>query len=237
MATVSSSGVVSAVGSGNCTITVTTCDGGFSATCSVEVIEAPKAVDLGLGVKWAACNLGAIVPEEAGDFFAWGETEPKSNYSWSSYQWCNGSETTLTKYNSDNSVGVVDNKTILDLEDDAANVLLGGTWRLPTYDDFLLLNNRSYCDWQWTDSYNDTGVMGYIITSKKSGYTDKSIFLPVTGYYWASNYNLPSYGFYWSSSLATDNSNKARSFSLRSNSHGFGSFERIRGFAVRPVTE
>ena len=91
-------------------------------------------VDLGLpsGTLWATCNVGANAPEEYGDHFAWGETSPKDVYNWSTYQWCNGSMFTLTKYNTESSLGMVDNKTELDPEDDAAYVNWGPSWRTPT---------------------------------------------------------------------------------------------------------
>ena len=86
-------------------------------------------VDLGLpsGTMWATCNIGANYPEDYGDYYAWGETETKSNYDWSTYKWCKGSEDTLTKYCTDNDYGTVDNKTVLDPEDDAAHVKWGGS--------------------------------------------------------------------------------------------------------------
>ena len=91
-------------------------------------------VDLGLpsGTKWATCNVGATAPEEYGDYFAWGETEPKTTYNWDTYKWCNGSEDTFTKYNTKSSYGTVDNKTQLELADDAARANWGGQWRMPT---------------------------------------------------------------------------------------------------------
>ena len=98
-------------------------------------------VDLGLpsGTLWATCNVGASNPEELGSYFAWGETATKDFYEWSTYKWCNGSETTMTKYctNSDyGNDGFVDNKTELDFEDDAAYVNWGPSWRIPSYEQF-----------------------------------------------------------------------------------------------------
>ena len=91
-------------------------------------------VDLGLpsGTLWATCNLGASSPEEYGDYFAWGETEPKDYYDWNTYKWCNGSSDTLTKYCTYSTYGTVDNKTELDLEDDAAYVNWGPAWQMPS---------------------------------------------------------------------------------------------------------
>ena len=82
------------------------------------------AVDLGLpsGTLWADRNIGADSPEGYGDYFAWGETRPKSTYSWSTYKYCKGSYDTMTKYCTDSSRGTVDNKTVLEAADDAAIV-------------------------------------------------------------------------------------------------------------------
>ena len=93
----------------------------------------PHMIDLGLsdGSLWACCNVGAETPEESGDYFAWGETSPKENYSWESYKWCDGSMYNLKKYNYDIGFGIVDNKLELDLEDDAAYVNWGSKWIMP----------------------------------------------------------------------------------------------------------
>ncbi|MBO7112331.1 MAG: hypothetical protein J6V75_00065, partial [Bacteroidaceae bacterium] len=128
-------------------------------------------VDLGLSVKWATCNVGASKPEEYGDYYAWGETEPKTTYDWSTYKWCKGSSATMTKYCNNSSYGnngFTDTKTTLDPEDDVAHVKWGGNWRMPTISEFEdLINN---CTWTWT---TQNGVNGYKVTSKKSGYTDR----------------------------------------------------------------
>ena len=151
-------------------------------------------MDLGLpsGVKWATFNVGANSPEESGDYYAWGETSPKSSYTWLNYKWCEGSYNMLTKYNCDSSNGVVDYKTILDPEDDAATVNWGQTWRIPTKAEFdELIEN---CTWTWS-SLN--GVYGYEI---KSNTNENSIFLPAVGYY--SENTLQTYsGSYSSSTL------------------------------------
>ncbi|MBR3609326.1 MAG: hypothetical protein IKL50_05525, partial [Bacteroidales bacterium] len=86
-------------------------------------------VDLGLSVKWATCNVGATTPEEYGYYFAWGETTPKTTYYWSAYKYCNGTDDSMTKYCTNSKYGIVDNKTTLELTDDAAHVNWGGSWR------------------------------------------------------------------------------------------------------------
>ena len=190
-------------------------------------------VDLGLSVKWATCNVGATKPEEYGDYFAWGETQPKSTYNWSTYKYCNGSYNTLTKYNNSSSYGTVDNKTTLDLSDDAARANWGGSWRMPT--DAELTELREQCTWTWT---TQNGVYGYKVTSKKSSYTNKSIFLPAAGYrYDSSLYYAGSSGYYWSSSLYTDNPNRVWDVYFSSDSVYRNYNFRSYGFSVRPVCQ
>ena len=190
-------------------------------------------VDLGLSVKWATCNVGATKPEEYGDYFAWGETQPKSNYNWSSYKWCRGSYDTQTKYCTDSYYGTVDNKTTLDLSDDAARANWGGSWRMPT--DAELTELREQCTWTWT---TQNGVYGYKVTSKKSGYTNKSIFLPAAGYrYDSSLSNAGSGGYYWSSSLDTDTPYGAWYVCFYSGSVLRLNYYRVYGFSVRPVCQ
>lgn len=134
-------------------------------------------VDLGLSVKWATCNVGASKPEEYGCYFAWGEVEPKAIYDWATYKWANGSETTMTKYCSESSYGnngFTDDKTVLDAEDDAATVNMGGSWRMPTVEEMSELIDG--CTWTWKTK---NGINGYEVKSKTNG---NSIFLPVAGY-------------------------------------------------------
>ena len=190
-------------------------------------------VDLGLSVKWATCNVGATKPEEYGDYFAWGETQPKSTYDWSTYKWCNGSETTLTKYCTKSGYGTVDNKTTLDLSDDAACANWGGSWRMPT--DAELTELREQCTWTWT---TQNGVYGYKVTSKKSGYTNKSIFLPAAGYRIDNSLSRAgSSGYYWSSSLYTDNPSGACVLLFYSGFVISDSGGRWCGRSVRPVCQ
>lgn len=184
-------------------------------------------VDLGLSVKWATCNVGATKPEEYGDYFVWGETEPKSTYDWSTYKWCNGSKTTLTKYNNSSSYGIVDNKTQLELSDDAARANWGGSWRMPT--DAELTELREQCTWTWT---TQNGMYGYKVTSKKSGYTNKSIFLPVNV---IDDYYSVYVGYYWSSSLCTDSPDIAWCLSFYQVSVSRSRIERVHSMCVRPV--
>ena len=151
----------------------------------------PQAIDLGLpsGTKWASFNLGASKPEEVGDRFAWGETDTKSDYSWESYKWCKGTKTSLTKYCWDGEYGFngfVDNKTELELSDDAAFMISEGRFRTPSAEEFLELFEE--CWWEWVTDYNGTGVKGYRVTNIKDGYIGESIFLPSTAVNGCGNY-------------------------------------------------
>ena len=116
-------------------------------------VHEPEYVDLGLSVKWATFNVGATSPEDYGDYFAWGETETKEEYTWENYKWCNGTVYKITKYNA------TDGKTILEPEDDVAQVLWGGNWRMPTIEEQTEL--REQCIWTWT-SIN--GIWCYLVT-------------------------------------------------------------------------
>ena len=187
-------------------------------------------VDLGLpsGTLWATCNVGAIKPEEFGDYFAWGEVEPKSEYSWENYKWCEGDRNSINKYCNGSKFGKVDNKTILELCDDAANVNWGGDWRMPTEKDQDEL--RNFTTWTWI---NQNGIKGYKVTSKING---NSIFLPAAGYRYGSGLNgAGSRGYYWSSSLNTNYSSSAYRLYFGSDDVYSGSYTRNCGRSVRPV--
>lgn len=196
-------------------------------------------VDLGLSVKWATCNLGASQPEECGDYYAWGETETKTSYSFGNYKWCKGSYNSLTKYCNNAEYGYngyVDDLTVLSQDDDVAHVKLGGYWRMPTKDDFYELWYN--CTWTKTEQ---NGITGFLVESKIPGYTDRSIFLPVTGFLYG-NYSK-SYEdnmYYWSSSLFTSSTPDYAALPLLEESVEKGMFtyqtrSRCYGFAIRPV--
>ena len=161
-------------------------------------------VDLGLpsGTLWATCNVGANSPEEYGDYFAWGETEPKSNYSWSTYKWCKGSENTFTKYCPHYDYGYngyFDDLSELLPEDDAATVNWGGEWQTPEYKQYEELFNTDYTTMEWTAKTGKDGSENYgmLITSKING---NSIFLPAGGMYdeGSSLEDVNHLGYYYS---------------------------------------
>ena len=207
---------------------------------SVDAGNEHEWVDLGLpsGTLWATCNVGADTPEGFGDYFAWGETAPKDDYSWETYRWCNGYFNTMTKYCTNGSYGTVDNRTELDPEDDAAYVNWGSSWRMPTMEQQLELRNE--CTWTWTER---NGVNGKLVT----GPNGNTIFLPAAGYYdKMSNGNnvagLNDYLYYWTSEqnhqgpMALDNS----LISDRNSRYGVRNGQlsttfKWRGCSVRPV--
>ena len=201
----------------------------------------PSLVDLGLSVKWATCNLGASKPTEYGGYYQWAGTKDVSDtgiyLDWSNCPYHTGSDNQSgwTKYNTESSYGTVDNKTVLEAMDDAASVVLGGKWRMPTYEEWSELCNTDNCSWTWTSI---DGVNGYKVQSKKSGYTDKWIFLPAAGYRSYNEHRLVgSNGFYWFSSLSTDFPAYAHYMSFGSGH--FRSYDGYRydGQSVRPVSE
>lgn len=163
-----------------------------------EDIAYGEMADLGLSVKWATCNLGAVNPEDYGDYYAWGELETKTSYSWPNYIWCNGSSTSLIKYNTNSAYGIVDNLTQLEPQNDVVYVLSEGKWRMPTLDEAKELIKD--CSWQRTTV---NGVAVFRVTSKRAGYTNASIIIPIAGYYSGTNMtHRGNYGLYWTSSLA-----------------------------------
>ena len=196
---------------------------------SVTFVNPLQAVDLGLSVKWATFNVGATKPEEYGGYYAWGETEEKEIYDWSTYKWCNGSYDTMTKYCANNSYGIVDNKTVLDLEDDVAHVKWGGDWRMPTKAEQDELRNN--CTWAWA---TQNGVYGYRVT----GPNGNSIFLPAAGFRYGTDvYDRGDYGYYWSGSLSNNNNYYAYYLYFDDGSYGRSSFSRYYGLSVRPVSK
>ena len=191
-----------------------------------NIINGHEYVDLGLpsGLKWATCNVGASKPEEYGGYYAWGETEEKSDYDWSTYKWCRGNRDTITKY------GLFDNKTVLDPRDDVAHVKWGGSWRMPTEAEQWELHYD--CTWTWT---TQNGVKGYKVT----GPNGNSIFLPAAGYRYGTVVEVRgSRGYCWSSSLDSSNSDLASCLDIyRDDYTSLFCYGRSYGRSVRPVCE
>lgn len=192
-------------------------------------------VDLGLpsGTLWATCNIGASTPEEYGDYFAWGETVPKEEYSWENYKYCKANDVSLTKYCSSYEYGYngfTDNKTVLELVDDAAYLNWGTRWCMPSLEQMLEIINN--CD-KIESVYN--GQAGYKIIGPNAN----SIFLPYAGYkqYSYDNYEN-SKGYYWASTYSHKNTSKALVFQADAFNHdniiSYGWY-RQQGFTIRAV--
>ena len=233
---------ITAVGEGTCVITCRTTDGSnLSAECNVTV-EAYPSVDLGLpsGTLWATYNIGAGSPEAYGNYYSWGETEPKDNYSWSTYKYAAGTSSTLTKYCSDSNLGnegFTDGLTELLPEDDVATVKWGSNWQMPSKEQFEELINSEYTTSEVVE--REDGIKGRKITSLING---QSIFFPFSGCR-MSTYDpltVNTYGYYWTRNVSTENKE------LNDNRYGYclwmtrndiymGVFERKDGATVRPV--
>ena len=206
-----------------------------TTTSEMGSINGHEWVDLGLSVKWATCNVGASNPEGYGDYYAWGETNTKSSYTWVNYRFRTSGDSyynvKFSKYNTDSSSGTVDNKSTLDLNDDVARVKWGGSWRMPTNSEFEELIDN--CTWTWT---TQNGINGHRVTSNKSGYTSRSIFLPAAGWHLDTDFNYAgSRGNYWSSSLYKGYPGSVRYLRFDSYGHSTDRSYRYRGQSVRPV--
>ena len=201
-------------------------------------------VDLGLpsGIKWATKNLGASKPSDYGDYYAWGETEPKAKYTLATYKWMQTGQSDwehITKYTvADGKTGGIwydasgnfigDGKTTLEAADDAATQKLGSPWRMPTDDEINeLLDN---CTWTWT---TQDGKNGY----KVKGTNGNSIFVPAAGYRLSSELRAAGrWVVCWSGSLSAASSGRARYLDyFASGKFGWGYNNRFYGSPVRPV--
>ena len=206
-------------------------------SCNPEDGEEEKfyvAVDLGLSVKWAACNVGTDLPEGSGAYFAWGELSEKDSYVSEEYKWSKkdgDNYKIVTKYCTNSKYGDVDNKSVLEAEDDVAHVKWGGNWRLPTKEEFKELRDK--CTREWV-SVN--GVNGY----KFTGPNGNSIFLPASGRR-SYEYQIDDEGVeghYWSSTISETDCFMAFTvaFSEKETPRQIKT-SRWFGLTVRPVTE
>ena len=184
-------------------------------------------VDLGLpsGIKWATCNVGATKPEEFGDYFSWGETEPKKNYEPKNYKFffcdrkAKKKKWTYSKYHKDS-----DTLVILEPCDDAATANWGEGWRMPARDEMqeLIDNCTSECT-------TINGVNGRLFT----GPNGNTVFFPAAELEY-KNYN--SCGYYWSSVLYQDSPYSAYNLSFTPGVAKVGAGStRSNGYSVRAV--
>ena len=186
------------------------------------VINGHEWVDLGLSVKWATCNVGADAPSDYGNYYAWGETRTKSEYTEANSVTY---DLSISKLKSRGIIGTDGNLTPAY---DAARVNWGGTWRMPTLDEMKELKEK--CTWTWT---SQGGHNGYRVT----GSNGKSIFLPSAGYrYGTSLYNAGSYGYYWSATPYSDSYYAYYLDFYYGNYNWYYSY-RFYGRAVRPVSK
>ena len=191
-------------------------------------------IDLGLrsGTLWATCNVGAENPEDYGDYFAWAETQSKTNYNWSTYAYSNGDYNQLTKYCSQSDFGFdgfTDKLTILESGDDAATANWGEGWRTPTYNEWVELLSK--CTLTKTTR---NGVNGCLFTARNGN----SIFLPAAGSYGDEEPDhVGDNGSYWSSSInkAYPDGVKGFKFTLSWNDYDIYDLSREFGLSVRPV--
>ncbi len=187
-----------------------------------------EAIDMGLSVLWLGCNLGANSPEENGDYYAWGETATKPHYYDNDYKW--GEDFyIMRKYNTRSDRGVVDNKTVLEPEDDIVHVKMGGYWRMPTNEDMSeLLENCT------VSRKSVKGQLGYEFVSKVNG---KKLFFPLTGRWTNCPYpnDVGELGYYWTSSLEAEYPNLACYMRLETWGCKVSSAHRSVGMTIRPV--
>lgn len=178
----------------------------------------PHVIDMGKAGKWACCNVGASAPWEYGGYYAWGETEEKDNYDWSTYIHCDGSESTCHNIGSD----------ISGTKYDVAHVKWGGNWRMPSYAECKLLENN--CTYEWITI---NGISGGLFTSTNGN----AIFLPAAGHRWNDTTDFGDHVFYMSSTPHPSYSIRACSLYFRSGYAGTSYIYRCDGHSVRPVTE
>ncbi|MBR1700076.1 MAG: hypothetical protein IJ714_09890 [Bacteroidales bacterium] len=183
-------------------------------------------VDLGLSVRWGTKNIGATSPDAYGDYYAWGETSTKTDYTWATYTLCEGDSNHLKKYNNNSSNGIVDNKTVLEPGDDISTTIYGGNYRMGTDSEWTSL--REECVWTWK---TNAAVKGYLVSSKK--YEGLAIFLPAAGgRSYKNKFSIGSGGFYWSSTCGSTTAWYVL-FSDTSVSRTY--YNRFYGLSIRPV--
>lgn len=187
---------------------------------------------MGLSVRWADCNVGASASDDSGNYYAWGETTTKASYNRQTYKFYSNS-TWVLKYCTMSDYGNVDNKLVLDSQNDAASANWGELWSTPTKEQWEELANSSKCTWEWMTTMR---VPGYRVTSKITG---NSIFIPTTGYLTPAGYQHGEMGLYWTSSLYPNIWKKsygaAYRFDMRQTSFATGSDSRHNGRAIRAV--
>ena len=168
----------------------------LAITCAVGA-GAQEAVDLGLSVRWADRNMGALDTCDAGWYLSWGELTPKQAYNIDNYIFGMGDYRAMTKYvfPSKETTSEPDSRRYLEPEDDIATSTLGMGWRMPTYAEITEL--ADHCTWLWI---NDATHPGYWVTGPNGNH----IFLPTGGMYSADSLMLDTHeGYYWSNEVVS----------------------------------
>ncbi len=161
---------------------------------AIFALDTHEWVDMGFGLLWATCNVGADNPWDYGDYFAWGETQPKSSYSWETYIW--GDSITFTRYTHTNDM--------LLPEDDAATANWGGDWRMPTRSEWYTLVTSSLYTRTYVPNYQGSGRSGIVVTCRYGRCEGNSIFLPFAGQKLYSSRQEINKGHYLSGILQTE---------------------------------
>ena len=221
------------------------------ANAKPDLSSSGEYVEMGDGLKWATCNLGASKPEQTGDYYAWGETAPHHS-SLNPLTWKAGKEAgywadtykyalkkegqnyayVATKYNKS------DGKTVLESADDAARTVLKGNWRIPTEAEWKKLLDKNNFTWTLVNSGN---IQGYIVTSKVKGYEGNKIFLPAASDFMNTHLRYKGEeirGCYWSSSRVPSGSQDFSAYYLSFADSYMGVCGGIRymGLIIRPVS-
>lgn len=197
-----------------------------------NIINGHEAVDLGLSVKWAACNVGASAPDDYGDFYAYGETTTKANYTTDNSTFGNSTLDSMRNQ------GVIDKNDNLTLDYDVANKTWGGSWRMPSFAEI----NELVTECTWEPAIQNE-VKGVVVT----GPNGNQIFLPAAGYRTTRTQESGTSGNYRASTVfqSADNENLKRAyilnFKLSSDREYYScnsaTAPRLYGFSVRPVTD
>lgn len=232
-----------------------------TVTCG-EIIDGHECVDMGLGLKWATCNLGADEPQDFGDYYAWADAQTyyteghaydknctdwaeyqacwdpsqtlkRSGYNWASYMWMARGQSNAGSITKYTSADGHSDFSSYDFVDDPARVHWRGGWRTPSKEDWNLLIDTNLFSWEWTDDYNGTGVKGMIVTSMIEGAVGNFIFLPAAGY--RTGVTLAdenAIGDYWSETRNPSQANYAIYLSFNCGNSGFGTME-LSNYGVR----
>lgn len=202
-------------------------------TSDQTVTQKHEYVDLGLtsGTLWAKENIGAKGCYEYGDYFAWGETQTKESYTFDNYKYKGEKEMMISKYCLSEESGTIDNLLTLLSEDDAAYVLWGKEWTMPTLEQINELFEE--CDCKWMKDYEESGINGLLVQSKKNA---NSIFLPAAGLYNKERLDYKNKDCYYATKTVFKfGSDRAWILEATSLGQSHANMNRHNGYSIRPV--